>query len=444
MMVWNAVRRILVESRLSDALQKYPDFEDEIKAFTDADPTQNAKYLSWQLKMLSSGQASAQNIIDLTALFHRLRLSVDINRYDSFAKLQSELQHKQAAREKKHNAAKARFSVKDPSATVIYQTPEVIVRAIHNKDAGVRYGSNTAWCTTMNTQVDFDTYAAENCIIFYMDDLANNDKYALTYSRDSKNAITDLDIRDSADTGMTDTEFLADSTDGGNVLRVTREFATAAPQTTQNKNRKTPEEKAIEEEAADKAYKDGLRAKLASKSADELRNLYLTMKFPDIDYLEVQYVLNAPNISRDLKALIEKERADKLAAKSKNTAPDELTKLTQHRISGVRTAAIFNSMLPADTLRKLVDDPKVNSNTICLHEPLPHDLAMKFSSSEKESDRYYVAMNPTTSEEILKYLVKDPSDSVATEARKNLEKRQPKHESLRKMIRFSLDSILKN
>ena len=112
MLTLNSVfKTLLLEGRLEQALEKYPQHTKEIKRFAQEDPSKKLKYLAWQVKQLAKGEP-ANEIISLVKQFHKASKKLakkDLFQYKSLSDLrhafeteletESELTRKQVKKE---------------------------------------------------------------------------------------------------------------------------------------------------------------------------------------------------------------------------------------------------------------------------------------------------------------------------------------------------------
>jgi hypothetical protein len=182
-------------TRLDTALQKYPEHEKAIRLLAERDPSSKLKYLDWGAKMLASGQALAPEIADVLDLFHRFagqrldqvtrtpgvyrrrsepgqRVHPDIHTYQpkDLAKLRDLLlEMKRAADSKRKQREKLYHIEGTVEADVIYDSDDLIVRHIKNKQASAHYGRDTKWCISMLREGYFEDYEAHNATFFFFE-----------------------------------------------------------------------------------------------------------------------------------------------------------------------------------------------------------------------------------------------------------------------------------
>lgn len=178
-------------TRLDLAIEKYPAHEEGLRLLASRDPSNGKlKYLEWSAKMLASGQALAPEISDVVELFHQFagrslevagrrrrapesqRVHPDIHTYrpqdlarlrDLLLKIKRQSDSKRRKREKLYKIEGA------VEADVIYDSDDLIVRHIKNKQASVHYGLGTKWCIAMLREGYFEDYEAQNATFFFFE-----------------------------------------------------------------------------------------------------------------------------------------------------------------------------------------------------------------------------------------------------------------------------------
>jgi hypothetical protein len=178
-----------VSTRLDLALQKYPGHEEGIRQLAALDPSGNLKYLDWGAKMLASGQALAPEIADVIELFHRFAgrrfggrghrharkgdwIHPDIYTYrpQDLAKLRDNLFKMQRAQDRKRRQREKLYRIEGAvEVDVVYDSPDLIVRHIKNKQASVHYGLGTKWCISMLREGHFEEYESHNATFFFFE-----------------------------------------------------------------------------------------------------------------------------------------------------------------------------------------------------------------------------------------------------------------------------------
>jgi hypothetical protein len=176
-------------TRLDLVLRAHPSHEDGIRTLAARDPSGNLKYLDWAGKMLASGQALAPEIADVLDLFHRFRgepidrrrgharysvgrIHPDIYTYrpQDFASLRDALLKMKRAQDRKQKKREKLYRIEGAvEAALVYDSADLIVRHIMNKQASVHYGLGTRWCIAMLREGYFDDYTAQNATFFFFE-----------------------------------------------------------------------------------------------------------------------------------------------------------------------------------------------------------------------------------------------------------------------------------
>jgi hypothetical protein len=199
-----------MSTRLNLVLQKHPDHEDGIRLLASRDPSANLKYLDWGTKVLASSQALAPEIADVIDLFHQFRgqwhgnpdrrgsksqrVHHDIYAYkpQHLAQLRELLFKMKRAQDSKRRKRVKLYRIEGSvEADVVYDSPDLIVRHIKNKNASVHYGLGTKWCISMLRAGYFEDYEAQNATFFFFERKAPRgdefDKAALMLPRNGDN-----------------------------------------------------------------------------------------------------------------------------------------------------------------------------------------------------------------------------------------------------------------
>lgn len=210
-----------MSTRLNQTLQRYPEHEEGLRLLASRDPSQNLKYLDWSARVLAAGQALAPEIADVVELFHefkgrpfvqgkrRERIHPDVYSYrtQDFAKLRDDLRRLKRAKERKRRARERLYHIDGTiEADVVYDSDDLVVRHIKNKDASAHYGLSTKWCIAMRREHYFEDYETQNATFFFFERKTpledEYDKVALVISRDksreydaTESAYTSLDRR---------------------------------------------------------------------------------------------------------------------------------------------------------------------------------------------------------------------------------------------------------
>ena len=192
-----------MSTRLDLVLQKYPEHEEQIRLIASRDPSGNLKYLDWGARMLASRQALTKEIADVIDLFHQLsgqrfgrgreRIRSDIYAYraNELAELRNNLLKIKRAKDRKRRKRELLYRIEGTvEADTVYDSTDLIVRHIKNKQASVHYGLGTKWCIAMLREGYFEEYEAHNATFFFFERKApigdEFDKVALLVPRTSK------------------------------------------------------------------------------------------------------------------------------------------------------------------------------------------------------------------------------------------------------------------
>jgi hypothetical protein len=178
-----------VSTRLDLTLQKHPDHEDGIRLLASRDPSSNLKYLDWAAKVLASGQALAPEIADVVELFHQFNgasvprhsrhstwrskyVRPDIYSYrpQDLASLRDLLLKMKRAKDRKRKKRERLYRIEGSvEVDVVYDSDDLIVRHIKNKQASVHYGLGTKWCISMLRESYFEDYETHNATFFFLE-----------------------------------------------------------------------------------------------------------------------------------------------------------------------------------------------------------------------------------------------------------------------------------
>lgn len=172
-------------SKLDLTLKRYPDHEEELRLLASRDPSKTLKYLDWGARMLEAKQALAPEIADITELFHRFngqaygkrkrvegRIHTDIYTYrpQDLARLRDNLLRIKKAADTKRRKRERLYRIEGPvEADTIYDSDDLIVRHIKNKEASVHYGHGTKWCIAMKRDGYFEDYETHNATFFFFE-----------------------------------------------------------------------------------------------------------------------------------------------------------------------------------------------------------------------------------------------------------------------------------
>ena len=122
---------------------------------------------------------------------HPVRIDPDIHRYapKDIATLRDSLLRMKRARDKKQKTRERLYRIEGSvDAVAVYDSDDLIVRHIRNKQASCHYGRSTKWCIAMLRAGYFEDYATHNATFFFFErkvPLGDEfDKVALMLTRD--------------------------------------------------------------------------------------------------------------------------------------------------------------------------------------------------------------------------------------------------------------------
>lgn len=208
-----------MSTRLDLALRKFPEHEDGIRLLAARDPSGNLKYLDWGARMLAAKQALATEVADVIDLFHQFRgrpfgrrrhhqhnrIHSDLYAYrpQDLARLRDALLKIKRATDKKRHERERLYRIEGTvEADVVYDSPDLTVRHIKNKQASLHYGLSTKWCISMSRERYFEEYESHNATFFFFERKApvgdEFDKVAVMFPRgdeETAEAFTSTDRR---------------------------------------------------------------------------------------------------------------------------------------------------------------------------------------------------------------------------------------------------------
>jgi len=202
-----------MSARLDLTLQKFPDHEEGIRLLAARDPSGKLKYLDWGAKVLAAKQALAPEIADVVDLFHQFsgrqfdrrvnhqrhdHIRTDIYSYrpQDLASLRDALLKVKRATDKKRRERERLYRIEGAvEAEVVYDSPDLIVRHIKNKQASAHYGLGTKWCISMQREGYFEDYESNNATFFFFERRSpvgdEFDKVAVMFPRGGRDSTAD-------------------------------------------------------------------------------------------------------------------------------------------------------------------------------------------------------------------------------------------------------------
>lgn len=185
---------LIVEGRVEDAREKYPDLEDEDFDFLVANQPagSNNKYLLWACARVSELFENDPDKIALTVVTQAIRLfdgnkqrleKKDLYQYKTAAEVEEAVE-KLGGPSKAQKAAKARADT-----DVIYNDDRWLVLRPHTTESSCKYGIGTKWCIAATASRNYyNQYSTSNNKFYFV-----IDKQAPERSSKSKHAIVILD-----------------------------------------------------------------------------------------------------------------------------------------------------------------------------------------------------------------------------------------------------------
>lgn len=197
MLFERVVIRLLNESRLRDAMKKYPNVD--VHELANHDPSGfKHKYIMWMAKQVSAGELH-DDVISTAMMFDKFQSKLSkrsIMQYDSLAELQTALDAAGTSTRQQRLQAKQ-------GAQRIGANDEYDLFRMDTKEAAIVYGKGTRWCISSPSRLEWEQYAEGNGLFYFAirhesigDD---NDKIAIHIERDDDNALESYTAFDAAD-----------------------------------------------------------------------------------------------------------------------------------------------------------------------------------------------------------------------------------------------------
>lgn len=450
------------------ALKQYPEFTKEIEKFIAADPSGNLKYLEWQLKILSSGQALENEIIDIVNLFHKYSQFLkrkDLYSYkpNEVAALRDELLTIQERREQKKQKREDKYSIEADEVAcgseTVFEDEEVKVLLIKNKAASVHYGVDTQWCVRLKDRQYFEDYDSNNVIFFFIlsKNIAKDDplhKVALSYQRDKDNNIIQLDAWDATDSKMSESDcikkLLREGVDNAlEIFTITRNIAKKQPKSLLSKINSgdiSPEEA---REAFNKEKNPEIRYQLADMfvgngtlSHDELYELYNREAAPKVKERIAEQLLTYA-VDVPLLRELHKAHPDLDTVYTNPMVPmDMLMEALNSDDVTRRSIAAVNPRMPLDKLIELSVEDAIARRALARREDTPPNILLQIVSDG--STHTALLDNPNTPTEALRIIVDDERFRYSHTAEKAIKHPNLTLELLYKFVDGSNSIAVKN
>lgn len=203
---------VLVEGRVDDAREKYPDMEEEDFDYLVANqPTgSNNKYLMWSCKQADALLQDDPDRQALTLVIQAVRhfdanqqrlQKRDINQYDTVTDLETAVAEIENKKTRGQQAREARADT-----DTLYQDDRFMVVRPHTVDAACKYGTGTKWCIAATGSHNyFNSYSTSNNKFYFVIDKkghadAPETKFAITIKKpDVETSRGEIQVFNSAD-----------------------------------------------------------------------------------------------------------------------------------------------------------------------------------------------------------------------------------------------------
>ena len=199
------VSHLLVEGRVDDAREKYPDIEEEDwqQLVANQPAGSNNKYLMWCAGQVDDG-FSVEVVVQTIRLFdgnvQRLQQK-DINQYKDVGAVEKAIDELPKKQSKSQEQKQARADTDK-----IYEDERWLVVRPHTQDASCKYGAGTRWCIAATASRNyFHTYSESNNKFYFVIDKngtpgAAASKYALAIIAAGQSATGDrIQVYDASD-----------------------------------------------------------------------------------------------------------------------------------------------------------------------------------------------------------------------------------------------------
>lgn len=409
-----------IAGKKEDLVAQYPDLSNDIEYFTANDPSNNLKYLPWEVKVLRSGQALKEEISDVAKLFHKhinLLKNKDIYSYN-FTELRDQLFQIEQGNQK--SKRKEKLEIKTQGGQRIWEDDQCIVLLVKDKAASCFYGRETKWCITMSDRSYFEEYAEANVVFFFVlrKDLTQdnpNYKVAIVYQRDENNNTLESQFWDASDT-RSDDKILSSLKNKNNIIGLTKEIAKKEPKglLAKLKNNEIKPEDLTDKDLKSNSTVMWLVKKDEFVNPERLISLYNELN----DEEKVSYFTNYKfTPSFILEDLIKRGAALVLIAQHPNASPSILENLSKYENHIIRNSVASNVKTPPHVLEYLSNDvSETVRRSVARHRNTPPLTLSVLSKDPDTGVLQHVAYNRNTPVETLIYL----SDSKELPIKKSL------------------------
>jgi hypothetical protein len=163
MKIKNLISELLIEGKIDDLQEKYPNLD--VQALAQLDPTPQKKYIEWIVKQTLAG-GSKDDIGPTIDYFHKNNQrfqNKDINSYKTLKSLEDVVKDIS----QKKTSAERRAEKKEGSYT-IFEDDDVNVIFVGSKESCQTYGAGTKWCITMRDLSYYEQYTSGNTIFYFI------------------------------------------------------------------------------------------------------------------------------------------------------------------------------------------------------------------------------------------------------------------------------------
>ena len=156
---------LLTESKLTDLISKYPQFEEEIKKLEASDPTDTKKYLFWMVKQFLNKEP-IDEIISLVQQFHQkgqFLQQKDINQYKTLGDLRGSLEDIG----NKPSKTETKKQIKVSESTKLFEDQNFLLIRPLSKEASQILGKESKWCISATQTENYWFNYSSKGIKFY-------------------------------------------------------------------------------------------------------------------------------------------------------------------------------------------------------------------------------------------------------------------------------------
>ena len=209
---------IKVAGKLTDAINTYPEFEQEIrKLYAGVRPG----YFNWALEELVDGNATSDELIPILDRFQRVRDNLerkDLYQYPAINILRKAVD--------KYGQTDAELRVekrnkKSEETDFVYKSDNFIVIWPKTEFASCEWGKNTKWCVSAKESNMYDNYSNDNVFLYFIinKNLSDKDKYRrIAIPTKGNLGILKTEVRDALDENISMEEVMRATGDEYNLI----------------------------------------------------------------------------------------------------------------------------------------------------------------------------------------------------------------------------------